>query len=74
MTRNSLGSGRTTCEIDSRTCSSQDHRPLTWDLHCDTCTDRGTWPSCRRRDESGDTPRVACEPGNRVVSILVSLI
>ncbi|KAK9160480.1 hypothetical protein Syun_006821 [Stephania yunnanensis] len=27
---------------------AQDHRPLTWDLHCDTYTDRGTWPSTRR--------------------------
>ncbi|KAK9100965.1 hypothetical protein Scep_024395 [Stephania cephalantha] len=31
------------------------------------------WLSCKRRDESGDAPRVACEPGNRVVSILSRL-
>ncbi|KAK9163521.1 hypothetical protein Syun_004423 [Stephania yunnanensis] len=27
-------------------------------------------PGCKRRDENGDVPRIACEPGNWVVSIL----
>ncbi|KAK9157358.1 hypothetical protein Scep_003932 [Stephania cephalantha] len=47
--------------VGARHCAFSNH-PLTTPL------------SCRRRDESRDTPRIACESGNRVVSILVSLI
>ncbi|KAK9140207.1 hypothetical protein Scep_009888 [Stephania cephalantha] len=46
-------------------------------IEADTIIIITKWPIKRvptplRRDESGDTPRVACDPGKRVVSILVS--